>query len=538
MSLAGGTTFAGYTILRMLGFGGMGEVYLAEHPTLTRYVALKVLPATMTSDDEFRERFLREADSITALSYPNIVDVHDRGEFDGRLWVAMDYVDGINAAQQVAERYPNGMPAGEVLAIVAAVAGALDYAHRQGVVHRAVKPSNIMLSNPDQGEQRILLTDFGIARQLSQSAYAAPEQIRGDDPDGRADQYGLAATAIQLFTGVAPDRPGGGPPKLSERPELASLDDVFAVALAEHPADRFGSCSDFSAALSQRAAGWITDRSPEAFSAAVDYPEDVEPPKDSPSVQPAAGMRRRLWIGLGAGVAAALLLVAGLAAGIMIGRKNDAPPTPAGPAPADRAPAAAPTSTASALPGQGQLLDGTYQVDINRAQQTYNDMPNPQPPNVTTWWAFRTDCTPAACVASGVQLNDEDHQTLSPVAGSQPLVFDFRDGAWQSRPETLQFPCVGPHGEPGTETTTQALSLQPQDHGPLRGVMTVIVQTDECGQQGGHIVIPAVAGRVSDAPPGVTIPGPPVAPAPPPPATSPPSTPPGETSTAPTTPGR
>ncbi|MCV7261407.1 serine/threonine-protein kinase [Mycobacterium shimoidei] len=538
MSLASGATFAGYTILRMLGFGGMGEVYLAGHPALTRHVTLKVLPATMTGDDEFRERFLRETDSITALSYPNIVDVHDRGEFDGRLWVAMDYVDGINAAQQVAERYPNGMPAGEVLAIVAAVAGALDYAHRQGIVHGAVKPSNIMLSK-DQGEQRILLTDFGIARRLGQSAYAAPEQTRGDDPDGRADQYGLAATAVHLFTGVAPSWSGGRPPQLSERhPELAPLDDVFTVALAQRPADRFGRCSDFSAALSERAAGWVSDRGPEAFSTVIDYPEDAEPPKDSEPAQPAAANRKRLWVGLGSAAAAALLVSVGLAVGIMIGRNNNASPSQAGPTPSERVPSAAQTSTAAALPAPGQLLDGTYQIDINRAQQTFNDMPNPQPPNVTTWWAFRASCTAAECIATGVQLDDEDHQTVSPAAASRPLVLDFRDGAWHSRPEILQFPCVGPHGEPDQETTTQALWLQPQDHGPLRGVMTVTVETDECGQQGGHIVIPAVAGRVGAAPPGVTVPGPSVAPAPPPPDTSSPSTPPGETPAAPSTPGR
>jgi serine/threonine-protein kinase len=535
MSLASGATFAGYTILRMLGFGAMGEVYLARHPTLTRDDALKVLPAALSSDAEFRERFTRETEAATTLYHPHIVDVHDRGEFDGRLWIAMDYVDGINAAQLIAERYPSGLPAGDVLAIVAAVAGALDYAHRRGLLHRAVKPSNILLTNPQAGEQRILLTDFGITRHPGYPGYAAPEQLLSSEIDGRADQYGLAATAYQLFTGAPPDhQPGAALPRLSyRRPELARLDGVMVTALAKNPGDRFGRCGDFAAALVEQAGGWAGDRSPEAALAVVDYPDDAPP---VPAMSAPAN-RTRPWLLLGSVAAAVVLLLAGLLAGFMIGRKDHASVPQAGPPSAVRAPAAIPTTTAPAGPTPGQLLDGTYQMDINRSQQTFNDTPDPQPPDVTTWWAFRSWCTSAGCVATGTQLDDKDHQTASDPAGS--LVLDFRRGAWQSRPETLRFACVGPNGTADEETTTQVLSLQPQNHGPLRGVMTVTVETDECGQRGGQITIPAVAGRVSAVPPAVTVPSPGPATDTPAPPTSSPAAPSTESPASPApTPGR
>ena len=110
MPLADGATFAGYTIVRQLGAGGMGEVYLAQHPRLPRRDALKVLPASVSSDSEYRERFDREADIAATLWHPHIVGVHDRGEFDGQLWISMDYVEGTDAARLLRERYPDGMP--------------------------------------------------------------------------------------------------------------------------------------------------------------------------------------------------------------------------------------------------------------------------------------------------------------------------------------------------------------------------------------------------------------------------------------------
>src|ERR1700738_3899727 len=171
MPLADGQCFAEYTILRLLGSGGMGEIYLAQHPRLPRNDALKVLPTTFTEDHEYRERFNREADIAATLWHPHIVGVHDRGEFNGQLWISMDYVEGTDAADLLEEHYPNGMPPDEVLRIVDAVAGALDYAHDRGLLHRDVKPANILLTHPDDDpdsqERRILLADFGVARHLA-----------------------------------------------------------------------------------------------------------------------------------------------------------------------------------------------------------------------------------------------------------------------------------------------------------------------------------------------------------------------------------
>ncbi|BBY15819.1 serine/threonine-protein kinase [Mycolicibacterium litorale] len=280
MPLAEGATFAGYTIVRLLGTGGMGEVYLAQHPRLPRRDALKVLPATVSADDEYRERFNREADIAATLWHPHIVGVHDRGEYDGQIWISMDYVEGTDAAQLLRDSHRTGLPPTEVVAIVRAVADALDYAHQRGLLHRDVKPANILLARPGSGEERILLADFGIARWVNDISgltatnmtvgtvsYAAPEQLMGGELDGRADQYALAATAFHLLTGEPPFAHANPAVVISQhlsaappgpgvhRTELAAADPVFARALAKDPKDRFERCADFARALAHRLAG-------------------------------------------------------------------------------------------------------------------------------------------------------------------------------------------------------------------------------------------------------------------------------------------
>ncbi|MHC9295866.1 serine/threonine-protein kinase [Mycobacterium sp. LTG2003] len=285
MPLAAGATFAGYTIVRPLGSGGMGEVYLAQHPRLPRQDALKILPSSISADTEYRDRFNREADIAASLWHPHIVEIHDRGEYQGKLWIAMDYVDGTDAGRLLRERHPGGMPKHQVCEIVSAIADALDYAHQRDLLHRDVKPANILLAHPETDGQRIMLADFGIARYASEVsgltatnmtvgtvAYAAPEQLLGSHLDGRADQYALAATAFQLLAGRPPfehsnpavvisQHLSSSPPALAaHRPELAALDPVLAKALAKDPKDRFARCADFARALRHQ----LDDAGPDA----------------------------------------------------------------------------------------------------------------------------------------------------------------------------------------------------------------------------------------------------------------------------------
>ncbi|KLI04182.1 membrane protein [Mycolicibacterium conceptionense] len=274
MPFNAGDVFAGYTIQRLLGAGGMGEVYLAQHPRLPRLDALKILSVSTTRDDEFRARFNREAELAASLWHPHIVGVHDRGEFDGRLWISMDYVEGTDAKHLI-EQHPSGMPLQDVVEIVTAVAEALDVAHERNLLHRDVKPGNILVTTPSgSARRRILLTDFGIAREADDAdgltetdvaigtvAYVAPEQLTGNTLDGRADQYALAATAFHLLTGSplfddasrivqAGNHLYTPPPRLSERRrDLAHLDAVMAKALAKQPGKRYARCLDFARAL-------------------------------------------------------------------------------------------------------------------------------------------------------------------------------------------------------------------------------------------------------------------------------------------------
>ena len=275
MTLRPGEGFAGYTIVRQLGSGGMGEVYLAQHPRLPRQEAVKVLRPEISSDATFRQRFIREADSVASLEHPNIVTVYDRGETEGQLWIATQYVDGTDAAKLLRDRYPAGMPADEVADVTTAIAAALDHAHDRGVLHRDVKPANILLSQPDRdGVRRVFLADFGIARPfddpagltatnftLGTVAYAAPEQLMGKAIDGRSDQYALAATAYHLLTGttmfgesspiavISRQLTEQPPAPSTVNPELAPFDIAFARALAKDPASRYPRCQDFARAL-------------------------------------------------------------------------------------------------------------------------------------------------------------------------------------------------------------------------------------------------------------------------------------------------
>jgi serine/threonine protein kinase len=286
----------------------------------------------VSADHEYRARFSREADLASTLWHPHIVSVHDRGEYKGQLWISIDYVDGLDAGRLLASRFPAGLPTDEVVRIVTAVASALDYAHKQGLLHRDVKPTNVMLTHldGDDDEQRILLADFGIARNVDDIsgltttnmtvgtvAYAAPEQLMGEDIDGRADQYALAATAYHLLTGshlfphsnpavVISRHLNSPPPALADtRPELAALDPVLSAALAKDPDDRFPRCTDFARALAEQAAPSA------ASSAGPTTPAPVSHKAASPAKLPGSGAgvgdSPKRWLTLAAALAAIVL---------------------------------------------------------------------------------------------------------------------------------------------------------------------------------------------------------------------------------------
>ena len=342
-----GTRLAGYWIQSLLGRGGMGVVYLAEQLGPRRPVALKLLSAPVATSEAFRERFLRESELAAAIDHPNVLPVYDAGETDGVLWIAMRYVDGIDLAGLLATDGP--LEPARALAICGQVAGALDAAHARGLVHRDVKPANILLAVEEGAVTQAWLADFGLtrrvggARRLTVSGqvlgtidYVAPEQVEGGAVDGRADQYSLGCVLFECLTGEVPFQRDGElavlwahvndpPPRIGEhRPDLpAALDDAIGRALAKAPGDRHPSCGALVTAAQAALAGTAP-------------PATRRRPRRSAGRRPGPPGRRRLPLpAVVAGVLAAVVL----AAAVLLAR-GDPPPRPA----AVAAPAAANTA--------------------------------------------------------------------------------------------------------------------------------------------------------------------------------------------------
>jgi serine/threonine protein kinase, bacterial len=274
MPLVIGATAAGFNIVRQLGYEEFGELYVAEHPRLPRQQVLHLIPAEISVDLDYRERFNQESDQAATLWHPSIAGLTDRGEFEDRLWISTEYIDGSDAAEVLGENHPDGMPPRLVIEIVSEIADALDYAHDRGVLHRYVNPGNILVSKSSADRRRIALTGFGVARPegahntltragmfIGSAGYTAPEQLMGEEIDGRIDQYALAASAFHLLTGSPPfahfnpsvvvsKHLNEAPPRPSDvRPDLTEFDAIFARALAQDPVDRFRRCRDFAKAL-------------------------------------------------------------------------------------------------------------------------------------------------------------------------------------------------------------------------------------------------------------------------------------------------
>ena len=278
------TEIAGYRVIRQLGAGGMGQVFLVQHPRLPRQDALKLLDTGVSRNDDFKARFQREADLLAQLSHPNIVTLHDRGEFEDRLWITMEYIDGTDASELLKAGGP--LDANLAVSLVAAAGAALDYAWRkQRITHRDVKPANILvgIEETDGASQieSVKLADFGIAKAAGESTsltstgmtigtmqYISPEAIEGEAVDNRSDIYSLGCTAFHLLTGQPPFTGTTIASTMSAHltkpvPSISAVnkhlpekaDTVFEQVLAKNPDDRYQSCAEFITALQEAVGG-------------------------------------------------------------------------------------------------------------------------------------------------------------------------------------------------------------------------------------------------------------------------------------------
>lgn len=342
---------ASYRVIRQLGAGGMGQVFLVQHPRLPRRDALKLLDAGVSRNDEFKARFQREADLLAQLSHPNIVTLHDRGEFEGRLWITMEFIAGTDAAELLKARGPLELALG--IYLIAGAAAALDYAWRkQRITHRDVKPANILVGVDNAGDGPVIesvvkLADFGIAKAAGESTsltstgmtvgtmqYISPEAIEGDEVDNRSDIYSLGCTAFHLLTGQPPFTGTSIASVMSAHltkpvpliSKLASflpeeMDAIFKRALAKKPADRYQSCAEFVAALQVAVGGAVQDSAFSPTMAAAALPDHTVVAPNSPTTMRndqvpapmAPSSRSRTALAVAAGIAALIIAAGSLA---------------------------------------------------------------------------------------------------------------------------------------------------------------------------------------------------------------------------------
>jgi eukaryotic-like serine/threonine-protein kinase len=342
-----------YRIVRKLGSGGMADVYLAEDEELGRRIAIKILNDRHANDESFVERFRREAKNAAGLSHPNIVSIYDRGEAEGTYYIAMEYLDGRSLKELVVARGP--LPIPDAIDATRQVLAALRFAHRKGVVHRDIKPHNVMAD----ADGRLKVTDFGIARagvsQMTEAGsiigtaqYLSPEQARGTAVDQRSDLYSVGVVLYEMLTGTTPfsgDSPVeiamkhlSDPPRPPsvERPDIPpDLDMIVLRALAKNPDDRFQTAEEMDAELERvsRGAG-VTTATADAATAVLSgtelstAPTAIVPPRRPPATtrpgyryaEPPP-RRRPFWPWL---LALLLVVLAGVAGWYAFGQIQDA----------------------------------------------------------------------------------------------------------------------------------------------------------------------------------------------------------------------
>src|ERR671935_882174 len=282
-----------YRILNRIGSGGMADVYRAEDTHLGREVALKVLHRRFAEDDEFVQRFRREASSAAGLQHPNVVQVYDRGEWDGTYYIAMEFLEGRSLKQIIREEGP--LDPDRAIDIVIQVLRAERFAHKRGIVHRDIKPHNVIVD--DEGNAKV--TDFGIARAgasdmtetgsiLGTAQYLSPEQAQGHAVSASSDLYAIGIVLYEMLTGRVPFDAESAvsialkhvseapPPMAVLNPDVpAELEQVVMWALNKNPVDRPANADQFITALEQAREGIATP-------AMVNPPTMVEPPPSEP----------------------------------------------------------------------------------------------------------------------------------------------------------------------------------------------------------------------------------------------------------------
>jgi hypothetical protein len=424
--LAPGTRVAGYLVEEPLGVGGMAMVYRARDERLSRPVALKVLAPALAADEEFRRRFTAESRAAAAVDHPHIIPVYEAGQAGLALFIAMRLVTGGDLRQVLAREGP--LPPERAAVLLSPVASALDAAHAAGLVHRDVKPGNVLVDSAPGRPEHVYLSDFGISKGAASSAgltgtgqylgtpdYTSPEQVRGLAVDGRADQYALACVAWHLLTGTVPFQRDDAldvlfahlhapPPSLDRvRPGLpAAAGPALGRALAKEPGERYPSCGEFTDALrdalglppyrpavpavgvARPAAPWrpgTLAAEPDGPTQDVTAPGQRPTPGRGPDTAPgrAARRRRRVTLALGgtlvaAATAVSLLLALPGAAKPPAGAHGGATPTssavrtePAAPSGARTAtPAATEVSTQPTVPSRP--LNGTLSATLANSQ--------------------------------------------------------------------------------------------------------------------------------------------------------------------------
>ena len=418
-----GDEFAGYRLEQMIGHGGMSIVYRARHLALERSVALKVLSPDLSDDTAFQERFIRESRLAAGLDHPNVIPIYEAGEENGVFYIAMRYVPGSNLKALLLRDGP--LDRAQTVSVIGQIASALSAAHESGLVHRDVKPSNVLIVKGAgaNDSDHIYLADFGVAKQQASNVtrtgmfigtahYASPEQIEGKELDGRSDVYSLGCVLYECLTGnPAYERDSevaliyahlleSPPSTRTARPDLpAAIDDVVAKAMAKKPEDRYATAKGLAAAVREALSQAAAEQGPAAAQVDATPPASDPPPAEPPSkagagratAPPAAAdpppaeqtaaaqtagpsrQRSRGRLGIAAGLLALAVAGAVVAVGLLTGGgKGAKQPTTPTTSTASTAPAAPvsllaalmPTGIASQCKTQGTASYGAVETEL------------------------------------------------------------------------------------------------------------------------------------------------------------------------------